>query len=1206
MIVESTVLNNFRCAQGAEFWHGERNGCLKGTREPVLDEIELWTRNFAKPPVYWLNGLAGTGKTTIAQTIAERTFADGQLGASFFCSRDFEDRRNLHFIFPTLAVQLARKYPSFRSLFIPLVQSNPGVAHESLYNQLRKLIVQPLKESDISTVIIIDALDECKDEEPASAILSVLGQFVSEIPKVKFFITGRPEPRIREGFRLSLLADATNVFVLHEVEPNQVGGDIMLFFGHKFSEIVRRRRGLGGWPAIEQLDTLCKRAAGLFVYAVATVKFVDKLSGNPRKQLDLLLQSPESSVREAKTKLKADTTLDSLYTSILKGAFGDEDDPDGDPEVRSVLGAMVLAADPISPSTIAILLDLDTEDVFPLLSSTQSLLIFQEDVNHPVRPFHKSFPDFITDPDRCSNQRFHISPPNHHLQLLIGCLNLMDRTLEKNMCRLPEAVANSDVGDLKERIEQYIDPALQYACRSWHTHLADRHISSGNTDEITSALHRFLERKFLFWLEVVSVLGVVRNAVDALQAAVNWLEVRQDSIFFLPQVFSDLNQMPTTLDLANDCHRFVSTYFEIIRVSSPHIYHSALMLAPKTSIVRKLYESYSQNFVKIVHGVPESWDSNTAATTLPFGIGEAVWSPCNKFIAISSQDTIRVDLLDSTTLQRLQSLGSPWEGLSCIPALAFSPDGRMLTYSGQRARPGSGNSIIRGQEVLIVTWDVQTGRMISAIEWKGMRQVAHDKHLITYSMEGEMVAILFEWGTGIVMCIFNVVSGVYMHQARLRPTDRISRPCFSQLWTHGESIRFATAKSEKITIWEVGFTLGAPNVEVETLPGPNNIRLAARFKFLPASRRAAFCSYFEVSCWNSQDSVSLLYQTGVEPYPPMTFSSDGRFFAYPTAGSGIYLWKESPTGYTLHGKLSPGGKDPIPLISPSGEAIIVFCGSMVQLWDTRSVTTTLSSTSVQLSQRTEDFILDFFPDRSLAVVMRQKENTMIVIDLESGSPWLTIGASMVVYGFRVIGNTIVAIGCEKVITWNLPGGNHLPDMRLNTKDSTQTIILSRPLVKKYQHVTAASMSLNFHHIVFVVLFGDTTSASLYLYNASTGKYLGKSSSTSAGIPWFAPGGDGVWCAIGGSRAVVWALTGDSLDHKMVVDDLEHELGECPWRSSHGYQVTNEGWVLGLDGKRLLMLPPPWQSDPAHRVWNGKFLALLHATLTKAVVIQLEP
>ena len=49
----------------------------------ILDAIELWASDFNKLPVYWLNGLAGTGKSTIAQTIAERVFADGQLGASF-------------------------------------------------------------------------------------------------------------------------------------------------------------------------------------------------------------------------------------------------------------------------------------------------------------------------------------------------------------------------------------------------------------------------------------------------------------------------------------------------------------------------------------------------------------------------------------------------------------------------------------------------------------------------------------------------------------------------------------------------------------------------------------------------------------------------------------------------------------------------------------------------------------------------------------------------------------------------------------------------------------------------------------------------------------------------------------------------------------------------------------------------------------------
>ena len=400
-----------------------------------------------------------------------------------------------------------------------------------------KLIVRPLKKSVVSTVIVIDALDECKDEETTSAILSVLGRLISKVSRVKFFLTGRPEPRIQTGFRLPLLKKDTDVFVLHDVEPNLITSDVRLFFKHSFLEIANSRGGLDGWPTDEEIELLCERAAGLFVYAVATVKFIDKRGTYPRKQLELLLQSPENGAREAKTKFKTNTSIDSLYTSILQEAFGDENNPDNDPNVRSVLGAMLLAANPISPSTIATFLYLDVEEVFALLSSVQSLLTLQEDVNCPVRPFHKSFLDFIIDPDRCTNERFHISLPHHHSKLLIGCLDLASRMLEKNMCKLPDGAANSDVDDLKERAERYINQALQYACRSWHTHLVSRHATSVSTLEVTSSLHRFLESKFLFWLEVLSVLGVVKNAVDALQVAADWLEVcRGSMVDVLPEI----------------------------------------------------------------------------------------------------------------------------------------------------------------------------------------------------------------------------------------------------------------------------------------------------------------------------------------------------------------------------------------------------------------------------------------------------------------------------------------------------------------------------------------------------------------------------------------------------------------------------------------------------------------------------------------------
>ena len=451
-------------------------------------------------------------------------FADGRLGASFFCSRDFEDRSNLQAIFPTLAIQLARRYTKFRSIFIPLVQLDPEIVHESLCGQMKKLIVQPLAESAVSTVVVIDALDECRDREPASAILSVLGQFVAKVPNVKFFITGRPESRILEGFRLLPLVEATGVFVLHEVEPGQVYNDIRRFFTHGFSELKRRyRHGLEDWPTKEQVDLLCERAGGLFVYAVAAIRFIDHRINSPKKQLDRLLQSQGSGTFEGKAEFKANMTLDSLYMSILQEAFGG-DDPENDPRIRSILGAVVLATNPLSPSAITTLLGFELGEAYRILSLIHSLLILQEDVDKPVRPFHKSFPDFVVDPARCTDQRFRVSPPDQHVELLAGCLETMNRELERNMCELPDGVMNSEVPDLKEKIEEHIGEALEYACRSWHKHLVGT-----IPDHVAPILQEFLEKKFLFWLEVLSVLGTARGAIDALEATTRceWPNVRR-------------------------------------------------------------------------------------------------------------------------------------------------------------------------------------------------------------------------------------------------------------------------------------------------------------------------------------------------------------------------------------------------------------------------------------------------------------------------------------------------------------------------------------------------------------------------------------------------------------------------------------------------------------------------------------------------------
>ena len=390
---------------------------------------------------------------------------------------------------------------------------------------MQKLLVEPLQSADTSVVIVIDALDECKDDDPESAILLVLGQFVSEIPGAKFFITSRPEVHIMTGFRGPLLEGLTDVFILHDVEPCAINNDIRHFFKHELSKLARRPRGAEDWPTGEELDSLCRRAAGFFVYAVATVNFLKHKFERPSDRLDVIVKSPGSTTHEGKADLKVYNSLDSLYMSILQEAFR-KNEGKHDTMVRLVLSAVLIVTNPLSPLAIATLMDLECDVVLSLLESIQSLLILHDDIDRPVQPFHKSFPDFITDPTRCPDPRFHISF-DYHIELVLRCLGLMDRSLKKNMCSIPDYALNSEVEDLAERIQNSgIRGALEYACRSWYRHLV---VTEHRTADVVSALRLFLEGKFLFWLEVLSILGAVGDAARALNTTVKWLtEVRPD------------------------------------------------------------------------------------------------------------------------------------------------------------------------------------------------------------------------------------------------------------------------------------------------------------------------------------------------------------------------------------------------------------------------------------------------------------------------------------------------------------------------------------------------------------------------------------------------------------------------------------------------------------------------------------------------------
>ncbi|KAF9645952.1 hypothetical protein BDM02DRAFT_3271339 [Thelephora ganbajun] len=1106
-----SVLNSCRRAHRAGYQHGDRKGCLRGTRETVLNEIEWWARDFEKSPVFWLNGLAGTGKSTIAQTVSERIFGDGLLGASFFCSRDFEDRSDLRLIFPTLAFQLAHKYPTFRSVLIPLLRSNPDIVDESLTSQMEGLIVEPLKSADVWTVIVIDALDECKDEESSSAILSVLGRIIEQIPKVKFFITGRPEPRIKTGFRLPLLVDSTGVFVLHDVHPPLINSDIRLFLKHELSEVARRRR-VEGWPSDEHVDMLCHRAAGLFVYAVATVKFLDSNTRLPKQQLDKVLNFPEHTAHEGKTRFNSKTTLDSLYTSILKTAFSEED-VEVDSKVRSTIGTVVLLVNPLPPSAIAELVGLDPNEVTQFLTLLQSLLAFDEDSSQPVKPFHKSFPDFITDPSRCTDTRFWVSPKVLHLELAMNCLRVMNDGLEQNLLSLPDYALNSEVEDLETRTNDRISNTLQYACRSWHNHLTK---TEGDVADVASLLRIFLEEKFLAWLEVVSVLGAVRGAIAGLEQLIPWLR--------------EVPGNEELLDTARDYSHFVARFSEPISVSATHIYHSALELSPLSSIVRRLYYCQRHSSLpRVAVGTEESWGEGII---IPKGHHPScTWSPCGQFIAAQSLGA--VEIRDSLNLELLSTL-KPAEPTpdEVISLLAYSTDGRSIASL-------SGTSL--------VIWDIQTGGVAKEVD----HDVGAWNTSLLWSLDGSTIGIVENKSGGArtyFVHAYDVTSGAMHSPVAFESRDE------PHLWAYGTSFRALTTEGDSqvdaINIFEVGSILTkVESFHIGSMGGYLEIK-----SFSQTTHRISCSVSLSLIILDIRDSRYLLKEGKGGRFSSHCFSSDGSLFAA-FQNSSVHIWKYTSGRYIKWREFSaPGSTYGLDFLrfSPTSPSLLGFFIDFLTLWR-------LDSPPFHADPVGHRQLIGLSRCGGYIVAGHKGDSIVTITNFLPKTPPCVIDTGVAIRTLALTGNILLALGPKTIAAWRLTEEGTvdgvLADGRASSDNTIWTISVSkRPGLYVGDQTVAIERGGNVIHA----------------YHTETGEVLKPVRKILRPFPrlWGTP-----LNAMGNLHEHEWADQRGVLncprDHRW---GTLYKGSELVSRETLG-----EGWVKDPEGKRLLWLPVKWRN-----------------------------
>ena len=633
----------------------------------------------------------------------------------------------------------------------------------------------------------------------------------------------------------------------------------------------------------------------------------------------------------------------------------------------------------------------------------------------------------------------------------------------------------------------------------------------------------------------------------------------------------------------------MTTFFEIISTSAPHIYRSALPLSPPTSIVRELYKPHARPLIRVVQGLSVSWEPIISAPEHGNPVAAVAWSPCSGFIAVARAGPYIIEILDHVTLEPLNTFESP----SVVGWLRFSPDSRLLVQLSHTKE--------------LTNWDLQTGGPVGTIHSDSC--VTHTRRFSSaHSGDGKIVVVVHGNAdtTGVIISAYDLSSGT-----RAQACHVLGGHIAASIWTHGECVRFVTVKPGTITVWEVGFTSIHTPTEVESLPAPGGIDCWKECLFLPAPSRLAFTFQEAVLVWDAQGSRVLLNFLGgdqharlIFPDGRMSFSSDGRVFAYRATSHETYLWQESPDGYILQNVIPSDCGWVGPLLSPNGESIIIPGQATIQVQRVADPLPPISDLPIHRGGW-HPFILEFSPDGALVAIARVWENTATVLDIKSGDLRLVIDAGTGILGLGLTQSSVVVIAEGKVVTWNLPAEDCVLSTRVDINDSIRATVIDystrSPGSNTLILAPHTSMSPNFN---YVAVTHDKSGGygALNIYDVSTGKCL-TGTRTNAGWPWFSPDGREVWC-LGSSSVERWRITEGTESGLTKLEPLEPtaDLPGCPWKSPRGYRVRDE-WVLDSGGKRLMWLPRRWRSEDSLHMWGGRFLGLLHDELPDAVILE---
>ncbi|CBF80695.1 WD40 repeat domain-containing protein [Aspergillus nidulans FGSC A4] len=664
--------------------------CLQGTRTVLLQQIMDWALLPSQKSIFWLKGMAGTGKSTISRTVAESLKNINHLGASFFFKRGEGDRGNAKKFFPTLIRQLILRIPGLRPGVQMVLRDNPDIASKSLREQFEKLLLQPLVILDQlgrqpqTAVIVVDALDECEHDQDIRAIIRLLPSLQkAKSVHLRIFLTSRPELPISLGFS-EIRDHEYQDLALHEIPEEVTEHDIYLFLQDRFVKIKRDKNISEDWPGDEVIQKLVEMSAPLFISAATLCRYIESSKMEPKLRLAELLKD------QAKYASRMDKTYLPILTRLL-------DDQESDEFEQQQL--------------------LQEFQAIPRSACQDSTFIIS---------------GFLVQ----SRTKFLVDAPKKHKDIAKCCLKTMQSHLQKDICSLESpGTRRADINP--QDIRQYLPPELRYSCRYWIHHLKESQVSSSEIEDV----RLFLQKHFLHWVEAMCLLGLISEVVGMLD------------LLHTDILVSNIGNNDSLLaDFLHDAKRFVLKNCQVADEAPLQIYCAGLVFAPQTALIRSNFSEDLPSWICQLPKVNEKWGaelqtleghSNSVWAVLASGSddetvrlwdpatgslqqtleGHSGWvlsvafSPDGRLLASGSFDkTVRLWDPATGSLQQTLRGHSNW-----VRSVAFSPDGRLLAS-------GSFDKTVR-------LWDPATGSLQQTL-----RGHSDTVRSVAFSPDGRLLA----------------------------------------------------------------------------------------------------------------------------------------------------------------------------------------------------------------------------------------------------------------------------------------------------------------------------------------------------------------------------------------------------------------------------------------------------------------------------------